>query len=302
MLNKMTPKQAMLGGAITALIMGGFIVISRFGVRDAFSAADLTAFRYLSGLLLLPIFLRLDFKTLGGIGWKRAIALTVCAGWPFNMVLMTGFSYAPAAHGAVFGPGTMPMFTAILSWIVLGDRLNMYRSIGLVAITVGLLMLGWGGFLESSSGAWIGDLYFLGGALLWAGFTVAMRRWKIDPVDAIAVVGVLSLISFMPIYFIFYDNVFLTSGIGDLSIQIFYQGFLVGIVAVLIFTGGIQILGPTKIALFIALVPVVGTLLGIPILGEIPGGLETLGIVVVVIGVLVAMGVRPNMISQVPSN
>ncbi len=302
MLNKITPKQAMLGGAITALIMGGFIVISRFGVRDAFSAADLTAFRYLSGLLLLPIFVQLDLKSLGGIGWKRAIVLTVCAGWPFNMVLMTGFNYAPAAHGAVFGPGTMPMFTAILSWIVLGDRLNMYRSIGLATITAGLLMLGWGGFLESSPGAWIGDLFFLGGAFLWAGFTVSVRRWKIDPVDAIAVVGVLSLISFVPIYFAFHDNVFLTSGISELSVQIFYQGFLVGIVAVLIFTGGIHILGPTKIALFIALVPVVGSLLAIPILGEIPSGLETLGIVVVVIGVLVAMGLRPNMISQALSN
>ena len=302
MLNKMTPKQAMLGGAITALIMGGFIVISRFGVRDAFSAVDLTAFRYLSGLLLLPIFLRLDFKSLGGIGWKRALALTVCAGWPFNMVLMTGFNYAPAAHGAVFGPGTMPMFTAILSWIVLGDRLNTYRSIGLAAILVGLVMLGWGGFLESSSGAWIGDLYFLSGAILWATFTVAVRCWKIDPVNAIAVVGVLSLVSFTPIYLIFYDNAFLTSDIGDMSIQIFYQGFLVGIIAVLFFTAGIQILGPTKIALFITLVPVFGTLLSIPILGEIPGELETIGIIVVIIGVLAAMGIRLNMIFPTRSN
>ena len=102
MFNKMTPKQAMLGGAFTAIIMGGFMVISRFGVRDVFTGADLTLFRYFSGLLLLPVVLRLDLKSLGGIGWPKAIFLTVCAGWPFNMFLMGGFNYAPAANGAVF--------------------------------------------------------------------------------------------------------------------------------------------------------------------------------------------------------
>ena len=115
MFEKMSPKQAVLGGFLTAIIMGGFIVISRFGVSARFSGADLTFFRYISGLLLLPIFLRLDLKTLGGIGWKKAIILTFCAGWPFNMFLMSGFNYAPAAHGAVFAPGTMPMFTAVFS-------------------------------------------------------------------------------------------------------------------------------------------------------------------------------------------
>jgi hypothetical protein len=86
----MSPRQAIIGGSITAFIMGGFIVISRLGVRDMYSGAELTIFRYFSGLLLLPIFLQLDLKTLGGIGWARAILLTVCAGWPFNMLLMGG--------------------------------------------------------------------------------------------------------------------------------------------------------------------------------------------------------------------
>lgn len=298
MFNKMTPKQAMLGGALTALIMGGFIVISRFGVRDLFSGADLTFFRYLSGLLLLPIVLKLDFRTLGGLGWARAIFLTICAGWTFNLALMTGFNYAPAAHGAVFGPGTMPMFTAILSWIVLGERPSFYRASGLIALLVGLIMLGWGGFLESSPGAWKGDLFFLGGALLWACFTVAVRKWGVDPVQAVAVVALLSIISFTPIYFTFFENVFMSASVAQLSLQIFYQGFLVGIVAVLFFAGGIQILGPTKIALFISLVPVIGTLMGIPILGELPGTIESLGIVIVVLGVLAAMGIRPRMLFQ----
>ena len=48
----------MFGAAVTSLIMGGFVVVSRFGVSNLTSAADLTFFRYLSGLILLPVFLK----------------------------------------------------------------------------------------------------------------------------------------------------------------------------------------------------------------------------------------------------
>ena len=60
MLKAITVKQAVFGAALTSLIMGGFVVVSRFGIGDALSPADLTFCRYLSGLLLLPIFLNLQ--------------------------------------------------------------------------------------------------------------------------------------------------------------------------------------------------------------------------------------------------
>jgi drug/metabolite transporter (DMT)-like permease len=112
--------------------------------------------------------------------------------------------------------------------------------------------------------------------------------------QAVAVVGVLSVLSFTPLYFIFLDNIFITATMMDLSFQIFYQG----IIAALFFTCGIQILGPVKIALFISLVPVIGTLIAIPVLDELPGVVESVGIIVVVLGVLAAMGVRISMFSK----
>ena len=56
----------MFGAAVTSLIMGGFVVVSRFGVSNLTSAADLTFFRYLSGLILLPVFLKRPILNLGG--------------------------------------------------------------------------------------------------------------------------------------------------------------------------------------------------------------------------------------------
>lgn len=288
----LTFRQAIVGAALTSFIMGGFIVASRFGVRDVISAADLTFFRYLSGLLLLPIFLKKSVRNLGGVGWGKGIVITVLAGWTFNMLLVSGFQFAPAAHGAVFGPGTMPMFTILFSWILLGDKLSPWRIGGLVVLACGLVMLGWGGFLGTTPDAWKGDLLFLAGAAFWGGFAVSIRYWQVDPVYAVAMVAILSLVSFTPIYFLFYEPAFFTGApLEQILFQMFYQAVLVGSVAVVLFTISIPVLGPGRTALFMALVPVFGTLLGIPILGELPGPIESAGIVLVILGVLAAMGV-----------
>ena len=292
MFQNMTPRQAVLGATLTSLIMGGFIVVSRFGVQGKFSPADLTFFRYLSGFILLPIFLQRSVVSLGGLGWGRGIFLTICAGWVFNMLLMSGFHYAPAAHGAVFGPGTLPMFTVLFSWIMLGDKLTSWRIAGVIAILIGLVLLGGGGFFESSPGAWKGDLLFIAASICWAGFTVGVRYWKIDPLYGISLVAILSILSFTPIYFWLFDPIFFRLPISDLLLHLFYQCILVGSIAVVLFTVSIPVIGPSRTALFMALVPVFGTLFGIPFLGEVPGLIESLGIVVVILGLLAALGIN----------
>ena len=285
-------RQAVIGAAVTSLIMGGFIVAGRFGVREVMTAADLTFYRYLSGLFFLPLFFGRSVKTLGGLGWGPGILITALAGWLFNMLLMTGFQFAPTAHGAVFSPGTMPMFTALFAWLFLGDKLTAWRVGGLIVLMVGLLMLGGGGFFESNPEAWKGDLLFLSAAMFWGAFTVSIRYFEVDPLYAVAVVAVLSMVTFSPLYFIFFDPAMFHAPLVDNLFHLFYQGILVGGVAVVLFTISIPVLGPARTALFMAMVPVFGTLLGIPFLGEVPGLIESTGIILVILGMLAAMGLR----------
>ena len=285
-------RQAVIGSAITSLIMGGFIVAGRFGVREVMSAADLTFYRYLSGLFFLPLFFSKSLRTLGGLGWGPGMLITVLAGWVFNMLLMTGFQFAPAAHGAVFGPGTMSMFAALFAWLFLGEKLTLWRIAGLVVLMMGLVMLGGGGFFESNPDAWKGDLLFLSAAIFWGAFTVSIRYFNVEPLYAVAVVAVLSMVTFSPLYFLFFDPAMFHAPLGDNLFHLFYQGVLVGGTAVVLFTISIPVLGPARTALFMAMVPVFGTLLGIPILGEVPGLVESTGIILVILGMLAAMGLR----------
>ena len=274
------------------MCMGGFFVLSRYGLQDAFSAADLAFFRYASGLFLLPIVLANNPARLGGIGWPRGLFLAVFGGVPFGILLVGGLAYAPVSHGGVFAPGTVPMLTALLSWLILGDRFSRARVGGLALVLLGLVILGGGGFFESVPGAWRGDLMFIVSAVFWAIFTVALRVWKIDPVLGLAVVAVLNAVVYTPIYFLFLDPVVLRLGAGDWIVQALYQCFIVGILASVLYMRSIPVLGAARTALAIAMVPVFGILLAIPVLHEFPGLLETVGIVAVIIGVAAAMGVR----------
>ena len=292
MFRNITVGQAMFGAAVTSLIMGGFVVVSRFGVSNLTSAADLTFFRYLSGLILLPVFLKRPIRNLGGIGWGRGVVIMILAGWCFNLVMMSGFKYAPAAHGAIFTPGTLPMFTALYSYFLFKERLSIGRITGLMVLMGGLVTLGWGGLIESSPDAWKGDLLFLAASACWAAFTVSIRYWNIDPVYGVSVVAVLSLVCFTPIYIFYFGSPFLDLPIGGIVLQLIYQGVLVGVIAVVLFTICIPVIGPARTALFMALVPVFGTLLGALILDEIPGTIEFGGIVLVIFGMLAAMGMR----------
>ena len=80
------------------------------------------------------------------------------------------------------------------------------------------------------------------------------------------------------------------ASLADNLFHLFYQGSLGGGVAVVLITVAIPVLGPARTALFMAMVPVFGTLLGIPILGEVPGLIESTGIILVILGMLAAMG------------
>ncbi|MGI9421928.1 MAG: DMT family transporter [Hyphomicrobiaceae bacterium] len=84
---------------------------------------------------------------------------------------------------AVIVAFTMPMWAAILSVLVLGERLTLNRILSLVVGMLGLLVLV-SGDITSFAQAPAGPCFMLGAALSWAAGTVALkaRTWSIGPV------------------------------------------------------------------------------------------------------------------------
>jgi drug/metabolite transporter (DMT)-like permease len=281
-----------LYGVLAAVIWGAWPTGSRLGLQDALSVYDIAALRIgTSGLLLSPLIWRRGVR---GIGWLGAIVLAIGAGALFVLAGVGGFSLAPASHGGVIIPSTMIVFSALGGWLALGDRPGAARLAGLVIVIVGVVLVGWDSWSVGVGGdrSWIGHLLYIAAGVLWATYTVASRIWPVDPLHAIALVTVLSMTVYLPVYVIFGSPGILAAPVADVAFQALFQGVLVGILALLFYTRAVASLGAARGALFGALVPGFAVLWAYPVLGEVPTWRELLGFATVTAGMVFVLRLR----------
>ncbi|MBL8708779.1 MAG: DMT family transporter [Rhodospirillaceae bacterium] len=284
-----------VAGALIAVgFWGGWIVLTRLSVTTAFSPDDIVFLRFLiSAVLLLPV-LWLRRGQLRRANWPQYAFMILGAGAPYMLVAAHSMQHAPAAHVGVLMPGTMPLFVALYGLLLFGERLGKWRYLGLGLIVLGDIAVGGFGIfhiLENDLGhAWVGYLLMLLAAAMWAAFTQAQKRSALDPWLATAVVAVGSFLGFAPYYL-------LTSGLAvfdlpwsEIALHGLYQAVASGILALAAYGVAIQHLGAQRAAAFSSLVPALGALLAIPILGEFPDLAAWFGIATVTLGLMLATG------------
>lgn len=256
------------------------------------SPFDLALLRFaVPAVLFLPAVLREGLRV-GDSPWRRAVLLTFLGGAPYALISAGGLVYAPASHAGVLLPGTMPLFTAVLGWILLKESLTPARIGGFLLIVLGGALVGWQGLSVPVAGQWKGDILFLVAALTWAGFTIALRAWQVTPLRAVGLVSVLSVAFYLPPYLLSGISRLTEAPVDELVLQIVYQGLFAGIIAVIAYTRAVNLLGAGRAAVFAGLVPCLAAFLAIPLLGETIGWIEAGGIAVVSIGIVRASGGR----------
>ncbi|MGE7471190.1 DMT family transporter [Bosea sp. NPDC003192] len=279
-------------GILAAVIWGIQSVVSRQSVVDGLSAGDVTILRFLAAaLVLLPFALkRLKPFPVGKLGWKRALILTAIVGPSYSLILVGGAHFAPALHSSVISPGLIPVATALLAVLVLGDRISPLRVIGLAIIVAGIVVFSFEAMANTPTreGAWIGDLLFVLIAVLWSVFGLLARRWGADAVEVTMATCLLS-VPLLPLLALVQPVHLLQVPLPAIALQALYQGVLVGAVALFLYTEAVAILGAARAALFLPLVPVVTALSGAAFLGEQASTLEIAGMLLAVTGMLVAL-------------
>lgn len=281
-------------GFFAISIWVSWMVATRAGAKSSLDALDLTALRFASaGLILLPVALKHGLDP-GRLGWGVWTALICGAGVVYSIVSAAGFAFAPISHGSVMLPGTMPMFVAILSVLILGERIVGPRRFGFVLIPTGVIVLVFAGAHHGTGGEWRGQLIFVAAALLWASYTIALRKSGLAPLAAAAIVCVWSAILFLPPYALYAlatDGAGLAhASWGEIALQTLIQGVLSSVVALYAYNRAIAILGSSRGAAIGSLVPVLATLAAIPVLGEWPVGTDWLGLAAITVGVYLATG------------
>lgn len=286
---------AVLRGSAWALlavaVWSGWMVVTRVAVTSTLSAEDLAALRFGSaGLLLLPVVWRRGLG-LDGLGWKGLAVVTLCAGIPYVLLTSHGLKLARAAEAGVLIPGAVPLFVGLLSLLVLRERLATIPRVGLGLIAAGVAILTGPALLAAAGTQLFGYAICLLSALVWAVYTIAVRRVALDAIHLTAIITVISALLFLPLYLLLPEQGIWQADARTLVVQLIYQGPLTGIVALLAYNRAIAILGAARAASFTALLPLTTLLLAIPVLGEWPSLRDIAGAVLAAAGVLLATGV-----------
>ena len=275
-------------------IWAGFILVSRSSAKGVLTPWDMAGLRYSGAFLAaLPIALR--------HGWPRltrreAGGIAAAAAFGFPLLAFAGFQFAPASHGGVMLPGMLPLQTALLLWVVLGERWTLSRVVSLGLVLLGVFLLALETFGEHP-GAWRGDLLLFCGSVSWAFYTLMVRIWRIPALQATLAIALFAAPVYLPVWFALLPSRLGAAPVGEVLFQLTYQGVLAVVVAGFLFTRALSALGPTALTTITAVVPALTALAAWPLLDEPlgPGGLAGVGLVTaaMLVGVMRARGAGP---------
>ena len=278
-----------LYGLAAVSIWSGWIVVARLGLRTSLTPWDIAALRFgVAGLLLLPYVIGKGLA-LDRLGWVGLAAIVLGGAAPVFLA-NSGLLYAPAAHAGALFPGVMPLMVAVLAAALLREEFTTAKKLGFALILPGVLAIAWGSGGQFGSLQNVGHGLFLGAALAWAFYTVAMRKARLDGLHAAAISAVGSMVLYLPVFAVMPGETLAGAPWSDIALQAFVQGVLTAIVSLLLYGRAVSILGASSGAAFAALCPAMTALLGIPILGEWPGMMEWAAIGLISAGVYIVSG------------
>ncbi len=288
-----TLARGLLVGLVAASIGALYTVFARWGISRGMDSSDMTFLRFgVAGVVTLPVLalaLWRDARALFS-RWRSWLAVAFLAGPLFGLLMFTALQWAPATHAAVFPFTAMSVMGTLMSAVFLGDRLTLRKVVGIAVVVSGLVVLS-GLEIRSLTGrALWGDALFIAAGTLWAGFGIVMRKQRLDPLLATAVISFAALMTYVPVYLA-------TVGIQRLLAvaptvlwtEAVVQGLIAGAGTLYTYSKMVALLGPARAAVFPALAPGIAAFLAWPVLGHVPTGIEAAGLLIAVTGLLITV-------------
>lgn len=267
-------------------VWAGFLVFSRLSQQQALTPWDVAALRYGGSFLVgLPLALVFGLPRLPPL---RMAVLVATAAFGFPILAYLGFRLAPAAHGGVLMPGTLPFLTALIGAVLLAEAWTRRRALSLLVVAGGIALLATDTF-GAYPGAWRGDLLFLAASCCWATYTVLVRRWAVPAMQATLAVALLPAPLYLPLWWLALpSNLHAVPG-GVIAFQFVYQGAFATVLAGFLFTRAVGAIGPARTTAITALTPALAALAAWPLLGEPLGVAGLVGVALVSAGIILGV-------------
>jgi drug/metabolite transporter (DMT)-like permease len=238
-----------------------------------------------------------SFFGLSPLPWRTTVGCGLFGGLLYGLFAYSGFVYAPAAHASVLLPGSLPLWTALFAWLLMGQGITRVRGLGLLLILLGDVLVGGASLLHALDGGavWRGDVLFMAGAAVWSVYSVLVRKWALPAVHATTAITVFAFFTFVPLYGLLLASgviagqVF-TAPLKDVVFQMLMQGVGAVVVSGISFNVMIRYYGPVRSTMLTAVVPGLSALAAAWLLAEPLHWNVLLGLVLVTLGIV--FGVR----------
>ncbi|WP_163852490.1 DMT family transporter [Paenibacillus elgii] len=230
----------------------------------------------------------------------RMLLMSFCGSFLFSVCLLYGLQYTGAAESGVI-TSTTPVFVALLSALLLKERLTPPVMLGVAAAVLGVVVLHIGEPVGTEAGtgaAWIGNLLILLAVASEALFTVIGKglTGKYSPVLLSAISCTLGFLWFLPLAVydvVRMEGLHLTAGEWS---YILYYAVVVTVLGYILWYAGMKKVPGSVSGLFTAVIPVTSIVLSFFILQEQVTWRHGIGVLLVVAGIfgyaLLASGTR----------
>ena len=200
---KRTAWLSYLGLTLTVLFWSGNFILGR-GIRELVPPVSLNFWRWVGALVvLLPFgFVRvLRQIDLYQRHWKMIALLSVPSIAVFNAFIYTALQTTTAIN-TVLVNAMIPVFIALIAWLVFNDGLVLRQTAGVCISVAGLLFIVTRGNLRLLGQLTLspGDLWTIGASLSWAIYSVMLRKRprQMDPVAFLTLIIGFGLIFSLP--------------------------------------------------------------------------------------------------------
>ena len=273
---------------LVVFIWSGFALSVRAIGASGLAVGDVAVIRFAVPLLLL-----LPFT---GKLWPQVkrlklmdLPLLLLGGVPFFLLASIGAGLAPTAYVGTVLAGTPGFFVAVLGWLVWRQPLSLKRFAFLCLILAGVVAMLVGQGANLSPELLSGVAILLSASLLWAVYTIALKRSGLSPLGFTLIISFFSSL----VCFALLVSGHIQSNFGAFSLQqampfILVQGVLVGLLATIGYSFAVRQLGSSKAAVIGSLSPALTALLAVPVFSEPLTLAITIGIALVISGVILS--------------
>lgn len=222
--------------------------------------------------------------------WKFILLLAILGVTLFNTLVYTGLQFTTAIN-ALLMQSTMPVLIVLMSYLFYRETVTPVQIVGVLLSLVGVLAIVGQGNLAMLLGLSLnlGDLLIFIAVAGYAAYSALLRqRPPLHPLSLIAATFIAGAVVLLPFYLWEHATGRTVSFDRITLLTIGYVAVFPSILAYLCFNRGVELAGANRAGLFIHLMPVFGSIMAILFLGERFQWFHGFGILLILLGILLA--------------